>query len=186
MIMKNRINPRAKWHDYKSSGGYFVTICTKNRGHYFGEIMWNKMILNELGEKTLKYRNDIKKFHPYVVVDKFICMPNHVHWILFILEKQKQTVGTDNICPWNKKNTNKKDRCDLSLTCSIWKISWSLWSIIRGFKTGVTKYANENNIDFSRQPRYHDHIIRNENEYERIKRYIQNNPKNRWKDKFKQ
>jgi hypothetical protein len=55
----------------------------------------------------------------------------------------------------------------------------TLWSIIRNIKSRVTKYANQNNITFARQSRYHDHIIRNENEYNRIKYYIQTNPTNR-------
>lgn len=29
---------RASWWDYGNNGAYFVTICTKNRVHFFGEI----------------------------------------------------------------------------------------------------------------------------------------------------
>lgn len=43
----------------------------------------------------------------------------------------------------------------------------------------ITKY-NRNNHFF--QPNYHDHIIRNEVEYQRIKNYIINNPANWEKD----
>jgi hypothetical protein len=46
------------------------------------------------------------------------------------------------------------------------------------FKGAITKYANQNNIPFSRQSRYHDHVIRNESSYEKIKYYIQSNPQN--------
>jgi hypothetical protein len=60
----------------------------------------------------------------------------------------------------------------------------SLWSIISNIKARITKYANSNNIQFARQPRYHDHIIRNEKEYEKIKLYIQENIINREKDDF--
>ena len=62
--------------------------------------------------------------------------------------------------------------------------SQNLASIIRGYKTGVTKYARNHHIGFAWQSRFHDHIIRNEMEYQRIKNYIINNPIN-WKgDKF--
>jgi putative transposase len=60
----------------------------------------------------------------------------------------------------------------------------TLWSIINMFKGAITKYANQHDIIFARQWRYHDHIIRNEWEYERIKHYIQTNPENRDKDCF--
>ncbi len=64
--------------------------------------------------------------------------------------------------------------------------SKNLASIIRGFKIGVTKSARLINPDFAWQPRYHDHIIRDEKAYENISNYIRNNPKNWSKDKFHQ
>jgi putative transposase len=54
--------------------------------------------------------------------------------------------------------------------------SQNLASIIRGFKIGITKYARINGIDFYWQQRYYDHIIRNEIELERIRKYILENP----------
>ena len=48
--------------------------------------------------------------------------------------------------------------------------------IIRQYKSVVTKYANQNDISFAWQPRFHDHIIRNWTEMNHIVRYIQNNP----------
>ncbi len=57
----------------------------------------------------------------------------------------------------------------------------SLAVIIRGIKSSITKFANENNIDFAWQPRFHDHIIRDTSELNRIANYIENNVAN-WKD----
>ncbi len=60
----------------------------------------------------------------------------------------------------------------------------NLGSIINMFKGAITKFTRKNEIRFKRQPRYHDHIIRNDDEYFRIKYYIKNNPM-KWKeDKF--
>lgn len=80
------------------------------------------------------------------------------------------------------------------------RAQWSLGAIIRGFKIGVTKYANTHNIPFTRQWRYHDctnffkklalklyksfSIVRDQYAYDRIKYYIQQNPKRRKKDCF--
>jgi hypothetical protein len=63
--------------------------------------------------------------------------------------------------------------------------SWSLGAIMRGFKIGVTKYANQHTIPFKRQWRYHDHIIRDARAYAHIRQYIINNPKNRKEDRFR-
>ena len=62
--------------------------------------------------------------------------------------------------------------------------SGNLPSVVRGIKSAVTKYAIEHDIPFAWQPRYHDHIIRNQAEMNRIADYIENNPM-RWEtDKF--
>jgi hypothetical protein len=62
--------------------------------------------------------------------------------------------------------------------------SKNLASIIRGYKSAVTTYARKNNIRFEWHVRYHDHIIRNEEEYLRISNYIKNNPSKWLDDKF--
>ncbi len=181
MYLPIRKSPRRKEYDYSSEWCYFVTIVTKDREYYFGEIMDEKMILNNLGKQAYNSWNQILKFHPYVEIDEFVCMPNHIHGILHI-------VGTDYIRPQKNddredawcNNLRNPDACNASLHCK----SWSLGSIIRNMKSRVTKYANTHNISFARQWRYHDHIIRNEKEYEKIEYYIQNNPQNRKKDRF--
>jgi len=62
--------------------------------------------------------------------------------------------------------------------------SQNLGSVIRGFKSSLKRYANENDINFAWQPRFHDRIIRNENEYKRVVNYIVNNPKNWGNDRL--
>ena len=52
----------------------------------------------------------------------------------------------------------------------------NLGSVIRGIKSSVTRFANDNRIPFQWQNRYHDHIIRNQRELNRIAAYIENNP----------
>ena len=76
---------RAKWHDY-NGGMYFVTVCTQNREHYFGEIQEGAMHLTEIGKclneevvKTPKMRADMNLEIPLYVI-----MPNHIHLIVII------------------------------------------------------------------------------------------------------
>jgi REP element-mobilizing transposase RayT len=85
-------------------------------------------------------------------------MPDHIHGII-IIDKQNQSK--------EKLKPNK-----------FGPQSQNLGSIVRGFKTGVTKYARMNDIEFKWQSRYHDHIIRNEKSFYRIRKYIIDNPKN--------
>lgn len=72
---------------------------------------------------------------------------------------------------------NNMDACNASLQC----VSESLWSIVRGFKIGVTQFARQHAIPFQRQSRFYDCIIRDAWSYDRIKQYIKKNPKN-WKE----
>ena len=51
----------------------------------------------------------------------------------------------------------------------------NLASVIRGFKVGVTKFARKEGMAFAWQPRFYDHIIRNNDDWNRIAEYIENN-----------
>ena len=84
---------RLQGYDYGSTGCYFVTICTKNREHYFGEIVNGEMQLSEIGKiaqsewlKTIELRPDMN-----LLLDEFIVMPNHFHCIVCIGDNQYNT-----------------------------------------------------------------------------------------------
>src|SRR4029079_11026254 len=91
--------------DYRSNGAYFITICTKNREHYFGEILDGEMQLNEPGNLAEKYWIEIPDHFPFIELGNFVVMPNHVHGILIIdksvvpVETLKCNVSTTNATP---------------------------------------------------------------------------------------
>lgn len=161
--------------DYGWNGAYFVTICTKNREYYFGEIANEKMILSEIGENADDCWLQIPKHFPFVKLDVHVVMPNHIHGII-VIDKTGSTVETQNSASLQSNQSQPKNKFGPQSKNSA--------SIIRGFKIGVTKNARNKNIDFAWQSRYHDHIIPNKEEYDRIKNYIINNPKNWGNDKF--
>ena|SRR3989338_11249787 len=70
--------------DYSDNGYYFITICTKDKEEYFGEIINNKINLNKIGFITNKYWLEIPNHFPFVELNEFVVMPNHVHGILII------------------------------------------------------------------------------------------------------
>ena len=57
-------------------------------------------------------------------------------------------------------------------------------STIGSYESAVSKHAHRLGFDFAWQSRFHDHIIRNDAEYQRINDYIELNPENWDKDKF--
>ena len=54
---KNRKLNRLKGYDYSQDGWYFVTICAKNREHFFGKIINGKMYLSAVGKRSKKCWN---------------------------------------------------------------------------------------------------------------------------------
>ncbi len=163
---------RLQGYDYSSAGAYFITICTKNREHFFGEIIDDEMVLNDLGRIVVEEWQRTPKIRENIILDEFVVMPNHVHGILFI-DNNQNTVETN---------------CNLSLQKNILRkklkhgTSQTIGSIVRGFKIGVTKYAREKTGIFNVwQRNYYDRIIRNAEELNKIREYIIYNPQN-WAD----
>ena len=159
---------RATWHDY-SGGSYFVTICTQNRKPYFGHIINGQITYTELGLAANDCLQAIPSHFPDAEIPVWIVMPNHIHAIITI-NAPAPHVETQNFASLQGENLQK-----------FGPQSRNLASIVRGFKIGVTKYANDKGISFAWQPRFHDHIIRNLYEMNRIGDYINNNIA-RWKE----
>ncbi|KAA9339055.1 hypothetical protein F0P94_09045 [Adhaeribacter soli] len=171
--------------DYGWNAPYFVTICTKDREHYFGEILDGEMQLSEIGQlvnqewiKTPQIRPDM-----HLVLDTFVIMPNHFHAIIHIGENEFNTVMVN-----GNGGGNGRDAMHRVSTVgnknTFAPQSKNLPSIIRGFKSAVTCAARKINPDFAWQSRYHDHIIRNDISFNRIAEYIQHNPFKWTDDKF--
>ncbi len=160
---------RANWWDYRKEGIYFITICTKNRAHFFGKISDGKMKLSAIGKLVEKewlitpsIRADMN-----IVLEEFVVMPNHFHAIIVIGKNQYNSDYIENE-QGNKFGSQSKN----------------LAAIIRGFKSAVTSKARLMDCNFMWQTRFHDTIIRDEQMHENISTYILNNAYN-WKaDQF--
>ena len=151
--------------NYANAGMYFITICTKNRECYFGEIvvdcrdaMYGVSTLNptEIGKiaydewfRTTQIRPDMN-----LELGEFIVMPNHIHGIILIGENE-----------YNRDDGRRRDAMHCVSTTEYKNQfapqSKNIASIIRGYKSAVTTYTRQNGIEFNWQSRFHDHIIRN-------------------------
>ena len=193
----HRRSIRLQGYDYSQEGLYFITICCQDRAHLFGEIVDGKMILNDAGLQAKKSWQDIPNHFPNAVLHEYIIMPNHIHGII-------EFVGANQYSPNNNspnngspnqtfsdngndvENNDKAKDLELvngtknfsPLPNATWRSpSKTIGSVIRGFKIGVTKWMRNNTTVVNVwQRNYYDHIIRNEQDYERISEYIKNNP----------
>jgi REP element-mobilizing transposase RayT len=285
---------RLQGYDYGQNGAYFITICTKNRFHFFGEIIVSDqethtnayLQATPIGEIANEYWKKIPAHFSFVILDEFQIMPNHVHGIIIIDKNRLQNIAgsetqniagsetqniadsetqniagsetqniagsetqniadseTQNIADSESQNVADSETQNIagsetqnvadsetqnvadsetqniadsetqniadsetqniagsemqniagSETQNIASLqggyknkfgpqSGNLSSVIRGYKAAVKSFATSNNIEFGWQPRFHDRIIRDEDEMNRIRKYIVENPDNWFRD----
>jgi len=176
--------------DYRWAGAYFITICTQNREHYFGEITNGKMILSHTGVIADILWHQIPYHTRHVELGEFVVMPNHVHGILIITQNASNVSGADadtvetlhatslQTTPYPPQPRKNEQMAMISPKSN------SVSTIIRSYKSAVSKHAHRLGYEFQWQPRFHDHIIRNEESFQNISNYIINNPVNWQDDKY--
>ncbi len=147
-IHLKRKNIRLINFDYSNQASYFITLCEKNKKNIFCKIIHNSIHLNDIG-RILEFKlKELPKIFDFIEIDTYIIMPNHIHLIINLYEEH------------NLKNI-------------------ALAKIIGYYKSSVTKDIKKKfNIESIWQKRFFDHIIRNEISLNKIREYIENNPKN--------
>ena len=103
---------RANWHDY-DGGSYFITICTKNREHFFGEIVDGEIVLSDIGKFADEQFKNVSSHYPYAEIPLWTIMPNHVHAIV-VIYACRDVAG--NVF---EKPTTDNDACNISHAESI-------------------------------------------------------------------
>ena len=186
----NKYNPeihhrrsiRLKGYDYSRAGAYFVTICIQDRTCLFGGINGGKMVLNDAGYMVQSIWNELPIHYPGVKIDQFIVMPNHIHGIIILSD-----VGAGApACP-NAEQSQGIERLEGRGNHGGIAPTMSLPDVVHRFKSFTnTKYIiGVKQHNWQRFPgklwqrNYYEHIIRNEDELNRIREYIMNNPA-RW------
>jgi putative transposase len=160
---------RCQAWNYSSPGYYFVTTCTADREHLFGEITNAIMHLNEFGNIVAACWDDLPAHYPNMRPDAFVIMPNHVHMVINLVDGNP-------MIPISGMAVVETGLKPVSTTRY-----HGLSEIVRAFKSFSSRRINEyRKTSGTRiwQPRYHDRIVRNERELHRIRRYILNNPAN--------
>lgn len=173
--------------DYKSAGKYFITICTKNKTQYFGNVKNGKMELSEYGIIARDSWIEIPDHCSNIGLDEFVIMPDHIHGIISI---NANPYGDDGIVAETRhasflqpiiQNRNQSIIPDSKSICNGQKIRispkpGSLGSIIGSYKSVVSKMIHRSDPNFKWQSRFYDHIIRSDAELCRIRKYIRENP----------
>jgi len=161
----------AGW-DYRTTGWYFITVCTKDHIPFFGHVMDGEMILSPIGQIVAEEWQRTPEIRPNVMLDAWVIMPNHMHGILVIVDMPDTSVET----PRRGVSTGRPGGQ---------LMAGSVGAIVGQVKSICTKRIwAAGTTDFAWQGRFHDHIIRNDESLQRIRDYIVSNPAKWMEDRY--
>ena len=160
MDFPTRKRNRLPEYDY-NAGVYFVTICTQDRRCILSDILVGdgvldvpKVQLSAYGEAVEQTLQDINSTYADISILKYVIMPNHIHLLVQI--EDNGTSGTPS--PTNKPLPRLVSTMK---RFSSKKCGFQLW-----------------------QRSYHEHVIRNEQDYLEIWNYIDGNPAKWIEDRY--
>ena len=169
--LKKRKTPRYQGFNYNCVGVYFLTICTQNRRCILSRIVGTGVLdcpqteLTKYGKIAEKYIRQLNEFYHHLSVEKYVIMPNHIHLLLWV----KENNTTDN----GQSGTPVTDgQSGTPVPTNIDRANSACSQFVSTFKRFCNKEYGENIW----QARFHDHIIRNRDDYEEHVKYIYENP----------
>ena len=153
MEFSKRKPTRLKEYNYSMPGAYFITICVKEKKKILSRIVEEgstlvpKNIMTIYGKIADKYINEISNYYDNIDIEKYVIMPNHIHFILLIKEYKNGMSGASS--PTN--------------------------AVVSNFVSTFKRFCNKEYGENIWQRSYHDHIIRDEKDYRKIWEYIDTN-----------
>jgi len=180
----HRRSIRLPGYDYTQSGMYFVTLCTHDRGRLFGEIIDEQMHLNAWGQIVTAEWERTPQVRPYITLDAYVVMPNHLHGIIIINDTGASVVGAsgpDAPTAAHKPSTAPPDAPTQTPPNANPKgpAKGSIGAIIAQFKRQTTVAINRQRDTPAApvwQRNYYEHIIRDENSFNTVRLYVETNP----------
>ncbi|MCL4535111.1 MAG: transposase [Bacteroidetes bacterium] len=186
---------RLQGYDYSQAGAYFVTICIQNRASLlFGDIVDGSGVLpSQAGAMVAQAWSDLPLRFPWIRLDAFVVMPNHIHGVIFIERQDRaRAIGKGerdlhSSSAYASGPSDGKHRSNQAGDCTAWPrgtSEGSLGRIIQAFKSLTTREYIIGVRDRRWPPflgklwqrNYYEHIVRGEDELDRIRHYIDDNP----------
>lgn len=189
----HRKSIRLKEYDYSQEGAYYITICVQNRENRFGEIKKGEMFLYDAGKMINDCWKALPERYPSIILDAYVTMPNHFHGIIMINypddDISNPIVGAGLVPAMVRLPSHERAPTRGAPTHKT-----TIGEIIGAFKSITTNeyiigVKNKHWPSFNKriwQRNYYEHIIRNEDNLDKIREYILENPYNWEKDELYQ
>ena len=169
MDLPNRKPNRLPPFDYGTGGIYSVTICTQDRRCILSRISGEaaipvggdvldapKVVLTQYGRIIEKYIKQLNNFYNYISIEKYVIMPNHIHILI-------------NVCGSGASGTSPPTKQH---------------SVVPQFVSTLKRFCNKEIGQNIFQRSFHDHIVRDMDDYVAVWQYIDNNPLKWQLDKY--
>lgn len=156
----HRQSLRLPGYNYAHPGAYFVTICAWSRGEHFGVVDAEGVHHNTAGQMVAHWWEEVGRKFPCVTLDVFVVMPDHIHGLIMLgdtppAQEEQMAVALGQIVRWFKT---------MSTNAYIRGVNMQGWPAFSG------KLWQRN---------YHEHVIRDDADMDRVRAYIATNPA-RW------
>jgi REP element-mobilizing transposase RayT len=173
----HRQSMRLKGYDYSQPGGYFVTVCVHEHACLFGQIISGEMVYSDAGKMVARWWTEINHKFPTVEIDEFTVMPNHFHGIVVIIEPEPVGADLEDLALHQAETDSVRPGVGTH-------VGVPLHTVVQWFKTMTTNEYIRGVRQFGWTPfrgklwqrNYYEHVIRDQDDLERIQRYIAHNP----------
>ena len=166
-VIHHRRSIRLKAHNYAGGGVYYITLATEGRRRLFGAAINGCMVLNDAGRMVRDEWLKSAEIRDEIALDEWVLMPDHFHAIVSIRSRAGDP-------PVGKKEGDPP-------VAPTGPVPKSLGALIAGFKSAAGKRINQ----MRQTPgavvghrNYYEHIVRDDADMDRIRRYIRDNPAN--------
>ena len=156
MGLPKRKTTRLVGYDYSTPGVYFITICVKSRIELLSKVIVGdgvldvpNIILTDYGKIAKKHLENMRDFYDYIKLKNYVIMPNHIHLLIEISDYEHDG---------SSRTPNPTN------------------SLIARFVSTFKRFCNKEYKEDIWQRSFHDHIIRDERDYLKIWKYIDENP----------
>lgn len=174
----HRRSIRLKGYDYSQPGGYFVTICVHERACLLGQIINGEMVYSDAGKMAARWWMEINRKFPMVETDESIVMPNHFHGIVILVDPGSVGADLEDLA-LHQAETDRGTHAGGGTHAGV-----PLHTVVQWFKTMTTNEYIRGVRQFGWAPfrgklwqrNYYEHVIRDQVDLERIRRYVTHNP----------